>query len=30
MPRKPLVPGAPGHMEGHNTHGAVAWRRRTH
>jgi aminobenzoyl-glutamate utilization protein B len=21
---KPLVPGAPGHMEGHNTHGAVA------
>jgi len=24
MPRKPLVPGAPGHMEGHNTHGAVA------
>src|SRR5690349_2321974 len=20
--RKPLVPGAPGHMEGHNTHGA--------
>ncbi len=21
--RKPLVPGAPGHMEGHNTHGAV-------
>jgi len=22
--RKPLVPGAPGHMEGHNTHGAVA------
>ena len=24
MPRKPLVPGAPGHMEGYNTHGAVA------
>src|SRR4051812_12177625 len=24
MPRKPLVKGAPGHMEGHNTHGAVA------
>ena len=24
MPRKPLVAGAPGHMEGHNTHGAVA------
>jgi aminobenzoyl-glutamate utilization protein B len=24
FPRKPLVPGAPGHMEGHNTHGAVA------
>jgi aminobenzoyl-glutamate utilization protein B len=22
--RKPLVPGAPGHMEGHNTHGGVA------
>ena len=22
--RKPLIPGAPGHMEGHNTHGAVA------
>ncbi len=22
--RKPLVAGAPGHMEGHNTHGAVA------
>ena len=22
--RKPLVSGAPGHMEGHNTHGAVA------
>jgi aminobenzoyl-glutamate utilization protein B len=22
--RKPLVPGAPGHMEGHNTHPAVA------
>ena len=22
--RKPLVDGAPGHMEGHNTHGAVA------
>ena len=22
--RKPLVQGAPGHMEGHNTHGAVA------
>ena len=22
--RKPMVPGAPGHMEGHNTHGAVA------
>src|SRR5262245_20683584 len=22
--RKPLVRGAPGHMEGHNTHGAVA------
>lgn len=21
---KPMVPGAPGHMEGHNTHGAVA------
>ena len=24
IPRKPLVAGAPGHMEGHNTHGAVA------
>ena len=24
FPRKPLVAGAPGHMEGHNTHGAVA------
>ncbi|MBI2371067.1 MAG: amidohydrolase [Deltaproteobacteria bacterium] len=24
IPRKPLVPGAPGHMEGHNTMGAVA------
>ena len=24
FPRKPLVQGAPGHMEGHNTHGAVA------
>src|SRR5262249_5281738 len=24
IPRKPLVPGAPGHMEGHNTHGGVA------
>ena len=24
IPRKPLIPGAPGHMEGHNTHGAVA------
>ncbi len=24
MPRKPLVAGAPGHMEGHNTHGGVA------
>jgi len=24
IPRKPLVKGAPGHMEGHNTHGAVA------
>jgi len=22
--RKPLVPGGPGHMEGHNTHGGVA------
>ena len=22
--RKPLVPGAPGHMEGHNTHGGLA------
>jgi aminobenzoyl-glutamate utilization protein B len=22
--RKPLVAGAPGHMEGHNTHGGVA------
>ena len=22
--RKPLVQGAPGHMEGHNTHGGVA------
>src|SRR6266850_183397 len=22
--RKPLVNGAPGHMEGHNTHGGVA------
>ena len=22
--RKPLVPGAPGHMEGHNTHAGVA------
>src|SRR5262249_18300324 len=21
---KPLIPGAPGHMEGHNTHGGVA------
>src|SRR3954469_21116382 len=24
IPRKPMIPGAPGHMEGHNTHGAVA------
>ncbi|WP_420224423.1 amidohydrolase [Pigmentiphaga litoralis] len=24
IPRKPVVPGAPGHMEGHNTHGGVA------
>ncbi|HLH98331.1 MAG TPA: amidohydrolase [Xanthobacteraceae bacterium] len=24
LTRKPLVPGAPGHMEGHNTHGGVA------
>lgn len=24
IPRKPLIAGAPGHMEGHNTHGAVA------
>lgn len=24
FPRKPLVAGAPGHMEGHNVHGAVA------
>jgi aminobenzoyl-glutamate utilization protein B len=24
IPRQPLVKGAPGHMEGHNTHGAVA------
>jgi aminobenzoyl-glutamate utilization protein B len=24
MQRKPLIAGAPGHMEGHNTHGAVA------
>ena len=24
MPRKPLIAGAPGHMEGHNTHGGVA------
>ena len=24
LARKPLVPGAPGHMEGHNTHGGVA------
>ena len=24
MPRKPLVAGAPGHKEGHNTHGGVA------
>jgi len=24
IPRKPIIPGAPGHMEGHNTHGAVA------
>src|SRR5580704_11224699 len=22
--RKPLVPGAPGHMEGHNTHGGLS------
>src|SRR6185436_19813487 len=22
--RKPMVPGGPGHMEGHNTHGGVA------
>jgi aminobenzoyl-glutamate utilization protein B len=22
--RKPLIPGAPGHMEGHNTHGGLA------
>ena len=24
MPRKPLVAGAPGHMEGHNVHGGVS------
>jgi len=24
FPRKPMVAGAPGHMEGHNVHGAVA------
>jgi aminobenzoyl-glutamate utilization protein B len=24
IPRKPLVAGAPGHMEGHNTHGGVS------
>jgi aminobenzoyl-glutamate utilization protein B len=24
LTRKPLVPGAPGHMEGHNTHGGLA------
>ena len=24
MPRKPLVSGAPGHMEGHNVHGGVS------
>jgi aminobenzoyl-glutamate utilization protein B len=24
IPRKPLIAGAPGHMEGHNTHAAVA------
>ena len=24
IPRKPLVQGAPGHMEGHNTHPAIA------
>ncbi len=24
LSRKPLVPGAPGHMEGHNTHGGLA------
>jgi aminobenzoyl-glutamate utilization protein B len=24
LARKPLVPGAPGHMEGHNTHGGLA------
>jgi aminobenzoyl-glutamate utilization protein B len=24
MTRKPIVPGAPGHMEGHNTHAGVA------
>ncbi|MDB5569610.1 MAG: amidohydrolase [Hyphomicrobiales bacterium] len=23
IPRKPMVPGAPGHMEGHNTHAGV-------
>ena len=23
IPRKPMVPGAPGHMEGHNTHGGI-------
>jgi aminobenzoyl-glutamate utilization protein B len=24
IPRKPMIDGAPGHMEGHNTHGGVA------
>lgn len=24
IPRKPMIEGAPGHMEGHNTHGSVA------
>ena len=28
IPRKPLVEGAPGHMEGHNVMGAVASARR--
>ena len=29
IPRKPLVEGAPGHMEGHNVMAAVAWAQRT-